>query len=210
LLARLLIAVSLIAVIAVGVWAWKLQAELLQANEAVAGYAKRIGDLEARLSDTDEGMNQNAEAQADKLKALDTEVRKLWDNVWKEAKSRLEKLESVSASQDKSLKSAQGTIASSQSQLKEVSADVGRLTADIAQLKSISGDLARLIASAKTNQVEVERVADNLNQINLSLAKLEKRVSGNEEWVASINAFRKQVNTSLSQMQTSIRSQSAP
>lgn len=210
LLARVFIALSLVSAVAVGVWAWELQKQLLQANDQIADYATRIGDLEARLSDTDEGMNQSAEVQAAKIAGLEKEVRKLWDNVWKEAKERLGKLEAASASQDKSIQAVQGSFAGAQSQLKKTSDDSAKLAADIAELKSISGDLARLIASAKTNQAEVERVADNLNQINLSLAKLEKRVAGNEEWVASINSFRKQVNTSLSQLQMSIREQSAP
>jgi chromosome segregation ATPase len=204
LLARLFITLSLVVAVAVCVWAWKLQAQLLQANDQIANYATRIGDLEARLSDTDEGMNQNAEVQAVKIAELEKEVRKLWDNVWKESRERLVKLEDASASQGKSIKGVQGTLGSAQSQLKEASGDISALTADIGELKSISGDLARLIASAKTNQSEVERVADSLNQINLALAKLERRVAGNEEWVASINVFRKQVNTSLSQLQTAI------
>ena len=208
LLARVFIALSLVSAIAVGVWAWELQKKLLQADDQIADYATRIGDLEARLSDTDEGMNQSAEVQAAKISGLEKEVRKLWDNVWKESKDRLGKLEVASASQDKSIKEVQGSFAGAQSQLKKTADDTARLSADIAELKSISGDLARLIASAKANQAEVERVADNLNQINLTLAKLEKRVAGNEEWVASINAFRKQVNTSLSQLQMSIRAQS--
>ncbi|MCB1706330.1 MAG: hypothetical protein KDI17_15805 [Halioglobus sp.] len=187
-----------------------LQTQLLQANEQMREYATRIGDLEARLSDTDEGMNQNAEVQAVKIAELEKEVRKLWDNVWKESKARLEKLEAASGTQEKGLKSLQGSLGTSQAQLKDTAGEIDRLRADMAELKSISGDLARLISSAKANQAEVERVADNLNQINLAVAKLEKRVAGNEEWVASINAFRQQVNTSLSQMQTAIRAQSAP
>jgi chromosome segregation ATPase len=210
LLSRAFIALSLIVAVAVGLWAWKLQVELLQANSQIADYATRISDLEARLSDTDEGMNQSAQVQAVKIAELEKEVRKLWDNVWKEAKERLAALETASANQDKSLKGVQGTLTGSQSQLKAATGDVAGLKADMAELKSISGDLARLIASAKTNQAEVERVADNINQINLALAKLERRVVGNEEWVASINTFRKQVNTSLSQMQTAIRAQSTP
>lgn len=203
LLARFFIGISLIAVVALCVWAWTLQAQLLQADDQIANYASRIGDLEARLSDTDEGMNQNAEVQAVKIAELEKEVRKLWDNVWKESRERLVKLEDASASQDKSIKSVQGTLSSAQSQFKEASDD-------IAELKGISGDLTRLIASGKTNQAEVERVADKLNQINLTLAKLERRVADNEEWVASINVFRKQVNSSLSQLQAAIRAQSAP
>jgi chromosome segregation ATPase len=213
-LPRLFIFVSLIVAVAACAWAWRLQTQLLQADEHIADYATRIGDLEARLSDTDEGMNQNAEVQAAKLTELDKEVRKLWDNVWKETKDRLSKLESGNASQDKNISAVQGSVSTTQSQAKATSAEVAALKAEIAglkgdnaELKSIAGDMARLISSAKANQAEVERVADTLNQINLSLAKLDKRVASNEEWVASINTFRKQINTSISELQAAGRSQ---
>lgn len=198
LLARLFIAISLIvAALACG-WAWQLQTQLAQANDHIENYAARIGDLEARLSDTDEGMNQNAEVQAKKAAQLEAEVRKLWDNVWKETKDRLGKLEAASASQDKSVKGMEGSLSTTQSQLKEA-------TADIAKLNSVAGDLSRLMSSAKANQAEVERVADSLNRIELALAKLDKRVAGNEEWVGSVNAFRKQVNTNLAELQATVR-----
>ncbi|MEZ5503957.1 MAG: hypothetical protein R3E50_15320 [Halioglobus sp.] len=155
------------------------------------------------LSDTDEGMTQNATVQAAKVAQLESEVRKLWDNVWKEAKERLDKLEAASASQGKSIKGVEGSVASAQAQLKDASVE-------IAKLKSVAGDLARLMSSAKANQAEVERVADTLNRIDLALAKLDKRVTGNEEWVGSINAFRKQVNTSLGELQSTVRAMQAP
>jgi chromosome segregation ATPase len=198
LLARVFITLSLIAAILACAWAWQLQMQLLQSNEKLANYAARIGDLEARLSDTDEGMNQNAEAQAKKAAQLEAEVRKLWDNVWKDTKDRMGKLESTSASQGKSVKTVEDSLATLQSQLRDASGD-------IAKLESVSGDLARLMSSAKANQAEVERVADSLNQINLALAKLDKRVAGNEEWVGSVNAFRKQVNASLAELQATVR-----
>ena len=67
------------------------------------------------------------------------------------------------------------------------------------------------MSSARANQSEVERVADTLNRINLDLSKLNKRVQGNEEWIGSINAFRKQVNANLTELQASVRSlQAAP
>jgi chromosome segregation ATPase len=203
LLARVFITLSLVAAILACAWAWQLQTQLRQSNEQLANYASRIGDLEARLSDTDEGLNQNAEAQAKKAAQLEAEVRKLWDNVWKETKDRLGKLESASANQGKSVKTMEGSLVTLQSQLKEASGD-------IAKLESVAGDLARLMSSAKASQAEVERVADNLNQINLALAKLDKRVAGNEEWVGSVNAFRKQVNASLAELQARVRALQTP
>jgi len=204
LLARLFITVSLVIAAIACAWAWQLQGQLQQANVQMKDYAVRIGNLEARLSDTDEGMSQNAAVQAAKIRDLDTEVRKLWDNVWKQTKSRLAKLEAENKSQGKKLAGAEKSLAAVQSQLKGTAGD-------IAKLKSVAGDLSRLMSSAKTNQAEVERVADKLNRINLDLAKMSKRVQSNEEWIGSINAFRKQVNASLTELQGSIRAmQAAP
>ncbi len=202
LLARLCIAVALVVAALACVWAWQLQSQLQQANEHIANYAARIGDLEARLSDTDEGMNQNAAVQAAKVAKLETEVRKLWDSVWKEAKDRLGKLETASAIQGKSVKGMEGSLTTAQAQLRAASDD-------IAKLNSVAGDLTRLISSAKASQTEVERVADSLNRIDLALAKLDKRVAGNEEWVGSVNAFRKQINASLSELQATVRAMQA-
>lgn len=198
-LSRLVAGIALIAGVLAFAWAWQLQGQLDQANTALADYAARTADLEARLSDTDEGMNQNAAVQAVKIAELETEVRKLWDNVWKKASARLEKLETASAAQQKSIKGLDGTLGSTRTELEET-------TSEIAELKSVGGDLARLMSSAKASQAEVERVADSLNRIELSLATLEKRVAGNEEWVGSVNAFRRQVNASLSELQAAVHS----
>jgi predicted nucleic acid-binding Zn-ribbon protein len=73
------------------------------------------------------------------------------------------------------------------------------------KLKSVAGDLERLMISAQANQEDVERVADTLNRLNADLAKLNQRVSANEEWVGSINAFRRQISTTISQLQSSVR-----
>ncbi len=202
LLARLVIAIALITAALACVWAWQLQTQLLEANDHIANYASRIGDLEARLSDTDEGMNQNAEVQAKKAAQLEAEVRKLWDNVWKETKDRFGKLEAANASQGKSVKGMESSLSTTQSQLREASAEIDKL-------KSVAGDLARLMSSAKASQTEVERLADSLNRIELALAKLDKRVAGNEEWVGSVNAFRKQINASLAELQATVRAMQA-
>ncbi len=202
-LARIMITLSLVVAAVACAWAWQLQQALQESNIRAEDYAKRIGDLEARLSDTDQGMNQNAELQAAKIRELDTEVRKLWDNVWKQASERLAQLEKDAGSQGKKIDAAASGLATAQGQLKSASAD-------IAKLKAVAGDLERIIASGKANQAEVERVADSINRVNLDLAKLNKRVQGNEEWIQSINTFRKQVNASLVELKAALRAQSGP
>ncbi len=202
-LARLLLTVALVVAGIACAWAWQLQQQL-EANRAEAeGYAQRIQDLEARLSDTDEGMNQNAEVQATKIRELDLEVRKLWDNVWKKANERLTKLENDNVIQGKKITASASSVMALEKQAKEAAGD-------IAKLKSVAADLERLIAVGKTRQAEVERVADSINRVNLDLAKLNKRVQGNEEWIQSINAFRKQVNANIVELQAALRAQPKP
>lgn len=201
-LARICITVALVVAAVACAWAWQLQGALQQADIQIQDYAGRIGDLEARLSDTDEGMSQNAEMQAAKIRELDTEVRKLWDNVWKQTSERLGKLEGDASGQGKKIDAATAGLATAQGQIKAVSGD-------IAKLKNVAGDLERIIASGKANQAEVERVADSINRVNLELAKLNKRVQGNEEWIKSINAFRQQVNASLVELKAAQRAQAA-
>ena len=187
-LARLTAIVAVVVAGVACVWGWQIQAQLQTANDQMADYASRIGDLEDRLSDTDEGMNQNAAVQAVKVASLEAEVRKLWDNVWKQSKERLGKLEAVNAAQEKSIKGLEVVLASAE-----------------AQLTSASSDTARLMSSANLTQAEVERVADSLNRIDLAVAKLNKSVAANQEAVGSIDAFRKQVNSSLSQLRSTLR-----
>jgi chromosome segregation ATPase len=197
-LGRLVLTVALVIAAVACTWAWQLQQQLKLADKQMQDYAQRIGDLEDRLSDTDEGMSQNAAVQAAKIRELDSEVRKLWDNVWKQTKERLAKLEQQSASQGKTLGSAEKSLATTQAELKSAAVDIARL-------KAVADDLERLMASARTSQAEVERVADTLNGINLDLAKLNKRVQGNEEWIGSVNAFRKQANAKLVELQSAVR-----
>ena len=204
LLARLMITVSLVVAGVAAAWAWQLQGQLQQANVAMADYANRISDLEARLSDTDEGMTNNAAVQAAKLRELDLEVRKLWDNVWKKSKERLAKLEASSKSHSSKITANEKAVAAMQSKVKSAEAD-------LAKLNNVAGDLNRLISSARTNQAEVERVADTLNRINLDLAKMNRRVGSNEEAVRATDAFRRQVNASIAELESSVRIlQSAP
>jgi chromosome segregation ATPase len=198
LLARLMITVALVGAGGACGWAWQLQGQLREADAAIADYASRIADLEDRLSDTDEGMSQNAAVQAAKIKELDSEVRKLWDNVWKKSKERLAKLEADSKSQGGKIAANEKAVASLQGKVKDAEAD-------LAKLNNVAGDLGRLMSSAKSNQTEVERVADTLNRINLDLAKMNRRISGNEEAVRATDAFRRQVNASIAELESAMR-----
>jgi len=195
---RLFVTVSLVVAAVACAWAWQLQEQLEQSGHLMARYEARISDLEDRLSDTDEGLSQNTATMAVKIKELYSEVDKLWASAWRRNKAKIEALEKSSKTNTKKLASAEKSLATARSQLKAASSD-------LTKLKSVAGDLSRLMTSAKANQSEVERVADDLNRINLEFAKIGKQVKDNKEWLDSINAFRSQTNSALTRMQADIR-----
>lgn len=197
-LGTIVLILALLVALGACAWAWQLQESLTQTGHLLERYEKRIADLEDRLADTDEGMNQNATVQAAKIRELDSEVRKLWDNVWKRSKERLDQLEAGE-------KRVTGVLASNSKTIEATQAELAKAQTSIARLQKVSGDLERLLASSRSSQAEVERVADALNGVNLELAKLNKRVAGNEEWIKAINAFRQSTNASISQLQAQLR-----
>ncbi|MFT6274524.1 MAG: chromosome segregation ATPase [Halioglobus sp.] len=193
----LFITVALVVAAVACAWAWQLQEALQQSSFAMEKADQRISDLEDRLADTDEGLSQNTASMAVKISESQSEIRKLWDDR-KKTNPKILKLTGDAANAGRKIGAAQKSMAATQTQLSAVSADVTKL-------KSVAGELDRLMTSAKSNQAEVERVADDLNRINLEYAKVDKRVKGNEEWLASVNAFRGQVNSALTRMQADIR-----
>jgi chromosome segregation ATPase len=204
-LARFFIFIALAAAAGACAWAWQLQQQLQQSQEILADYKGRIADLEDRLSDTDEGLSNNSATMAVKIKELTakadenfTEIDKLWASAWRKNKAKIAALETKTANHDKQLKSATSSVNAVESQLKATGND-------IAKLKAVAGDLDQLVSGTQARQAEVERVADDLNRLNLELAKLAKRVEGNEEWVDSINAFRRQMSAAMTDLRADIQ-----
>lgn len=195
--ARLFITVSLVVAAVACAWAWQLQEQLRQAELEAERNGKRIADLEDLLSDTDETVNQSSAAMGAQLRLLDSEVRKLWD--------ARKKSNADIAALEKTAKANSGQLSTQSGFDKEQAAQLKSLNTDMAKLKSVAGDLERLMASARSNQSEVERVADALNRLNLDMAKLNKRVQSNEEWVGSINARRRQLNEQISRLEAEVR-----
>ena len=159
---RLVATVSLVVAAVACAWAWQLEERLTQTGFELERYEERIGELEARLSDTDEGLSQNTAAMAVKIKELYSEVDKLWASAWRRNKARLDEIEGTNSNQGESLAA-----------LKK---DVAAANSDLARLKGVAGDLERLMANAKANQAQVERVADTLNRLDLEMSRLAKRV----------------------------------
>ena len=200
--ARLVLTVALaVAGIACG-WAWQLQTALDDAQRQQKLTQGRVADLEALLSDTDETVNKSAAAMGAQLRLLDTEVRKLWD-ARKISNGKLTKLEKTAVTQEKQITNLNNKAARQAEQLALAQSELAALT-------KVAGDLERLAASAQRAQTDVERLADGLNKSNLERSALRKQVESNAEWIESINAFRRQVNANIAELEADVAALSAP
>lgn len=203
-LGRLVLTIALVVAAVACAWAWQLQ-QLLDATMAnQTALATRTADLEALLSDTDESVAQSAAALGAQLKVVDKETRRL-EQRRREMDVRLDKFEKSATALATDVKTVKSGVDSNASQAKALTTNVDKLVADLASLKQVAGDLERLSTTAKGVQTNLERLADNVNKANLERAALNKRVAANEEWIESINAFRRQVNTNISQLESGLR-----
>ena len=200
--ARLVLTIALaVAGIACG-WAWQLQTALDDAQRQQKLTQGRVADLEALLSDTDETVNKSAAAMGAQLRLLDTEVRKLWD-ARKISNGKLTKLEKTAVTQEKQITNLNNKTTTQAEQLASAQSELAALT-------KVAGDLERLAASAQRAQTDVERLADGLNKSNLERSALRKQVESNAEWIESINAFRRQVNANIAELEADVAALSAP
>ena len=200
--ARLVLTIALaVAGIACG-WAWQLQTALDDAQRQQKLTQGRVADLEALLSDTDETVNKSAAAMGAQLRLLDTEVRKLWD-ARKVSNGKLTKLEKTAVTQEKQITNLNNKTTTQAEQLASAQSELAALT-------KVAGDLERLAASAQRAQTDVERLADGLNKSNLERSALRKQVESNAEWIESINAFRRQVNANIAELEADVAALSAP
>ena len=197
LLARLVLTIALVVAAVSCAWAWQLQQLLDRSVSDGAVVAGRVADLEALLSDTDESVEKSAAALGAQLNVVDKETRRL-EQRRREMDNKVAKLEKASALTQTDLGKLQTLVAG---QDKSVSS----LNSDVKALKRVAGDLERLSKTAMDAQANLERLADNVNKANLDRAAMKQRVTSNEEWIESINAFRRQVNASISRLEDQLR-----
>lgn len=194
-----LLVLSLLLAAAACAWAWQLQGQLQGRQVSVGAdlehQEQRIADLEERLSDTDEGVNQSAAAMGVKIKELYSEVDKLWASAWRTNKAKIAALEKADGATRDQLARLAKTDSSYSTQLKA-------LGAEMKDLQVLADAAERLQQANRSSEAQLEKLGDDLSLLQLEYARLRKRVATNEEWVESNNAFRKQVNRSLQEINT--------
>lgn len=158
---------------------------------------QRISDLESRLSNTGDEIEQSSVAMQVKIKEMDAEIRKLWDNVWKKTKTDL-------ASQGSRITKLEKGNASSTSRLAKLEASSKTLSAELGQSKRLATDVSQLKGQGIAMQASVDTALEKAESASASIPELNKRVADTEEWIGSMNAHRRQVIRDIDSLKRAI------
>ena len=199
-----LMAVVIILLLVLAGWAGFLHMQLQATEQSFRNYELRIADLENRLSVTDESMSESGVATKVKIRELDTEIRKLWDNVWKKSKQKFSEYDATLAKHDDSINEAEQFIVSTKQQLSKNASVVAGLSEQLKKSEMLQVQVRENQQSLLRQERMLESAADKSNSANAKVAKLEIRVKDTEEWVESINGFRRQVNRDINALKQGV------
>jgi len=220
-----LVLVVLIAVM--GVWFQKQMTVLQsQMDVRISESSQKLGNLQSRLSATDESLNQSSgqlqdtvRAQGKKLEENNTEIRKLWDLSNKRNRADIaeqsKKLTALSATLNE-VKKAQAGV---DGKLLGISKDTTALKKQVdSAVSAVNKSSEQWQTRISQMQTQVDVLAENINQLesqqqNLKsgLAKVEKNQAGlaalkdrldeTEAAIAAFDSYRLQVNSRLDKLE---------
>ena len=174
-----------------------LYQKLQLADKSLQIYETRISDLERRLMVTDESMSESGVAMKVKIREMDSEIRKLWDNVWKKQKQRLAEHDALLAKYGKRINSSDAFMANAKQQMSKSESVVAGLSGELKKTRQLHSQVAENQLMLGQLEKTMEFTADKSNRVSSDIVKLDRRIKETEEWVESINGFRRQVNRDL-------------
>ncbi len=205
------IVILIAALVGLARWNYFLQRQVDSTGQLAEQSQERIGDLELRLSTSDDSINKSGVVMQvqikelkDKTDGLWEQMDKLWASAWRRNQKELvdhsQQLKALQEKQDKqvqSLKVLEDKLKNSISALTDIDTRLQALNKVPEQYSQIKKDFEQ-------QRELLRQVNDALNRINAERSVLDKRVKTNEEWVESINGYRKQTNITIEQMQQRI------
>ena len=176
-----------IVAVAAAAWAGYLHTQLLSATE-------RVVALEERLSTTDQSVNQSSVALQVKIQEVDAAVAQLRDETLKKMSGQIDRQSAQIAAVEKSAKSTQAALTATDQRVSEQNKTLDSTRAQIDKtVASIDASKQKI----DQHQASIDSLSNKVKSVNDAQAKLDSRLSNNEEWVESINTFRKQMNREI-------------
>ncbi len=177
-----------------------LYMELTKSND-------RIAQLEMRLSEAGESMDQSSATLGLKLKEVTQKTNELWDQMdklWASAWRRNQSDIAGLRDDIKALNKKSTDVSSSLAALKKVTDDVPDLEKRVASLSGMKADIDKALATANGMKSSLSKMEISVAKVEGAQSAIAKRVDTNEQWVESINAYRKQVNRRLEDLSKTI------
>ena len=221
------VVVLFLTIVVGGGWFFYQQLGLLQNDLVVSKYAlkessSQLGALESRISTTDKSINLSGNETTQTLEMLDSEVRKLWAIANKRNKNAIAANKKIAASLGDELDKVKATTSAYKKQIEGVE------TANASLLKKTEGQawLAKTQAdSVKAQEVKIKKLIATISILerqiatqNTQLASVKSEVGKlsntdeitgkveiNSQDIESINAYRRQSNSSIDKLNQDIR-----
>lgn len=196
-----LLALSVVGLVVLGWFAFRAQSELDALSTQDEGVRQRLAQIENRLQITDEDRSRADTEIEGQIDFWQDEIRKLWDV------SNKRNRQWITENQE-SLKSQQSNLAKISGELDSLSAAVARVEAGIATQQQLVNRLDKLDRQATDVTRSVQDAVDKSNTASITLARVESDLSDllqeNAEFQASVDSFRRQVNTRLEELRSQI------
>jgi chromosome segregation ATPase len=194
---KLIALLSLLGLLAVSWIGW-------QQYQAFTLLQERFETLDSRLNNTDESVNQSGAAmqiniskQSEQLKKHWSEIRKLWGVANDKNKSKI-----ATNAKD---------IAFLSAKRKEVNVSLNNLKAqldkDRTSAEAVGENFFGLSADMDKLSTSLNHYFKTLEKIELSLAQQNKKIQLSLESIASIDAFRRQVNQKILKLEQAVAKQ---
>ena len=185
-------------------YSWQLSQ---MANQQLTQASERIASLEARLSSTDASVTESSGSLAvriNELKAqqdkLVSDVDKLWASAWRENQKSIAAHGDALKAADKRVTELEKQVKENLSLVKQAAGDITLVKAQIDAAEEAAKSMIEVRQSVTAQSSQIEKMNTRLSGDHDNLQKLSRRVQETEDWAASFNEFRRQVNLQLEMM----------
>ena len=202
--------VLLIAILGAGGAIWLLQGTIEQLQAQLAIVTQQLQHVSGAVSATGDSVSRNEEHVGERIKALDFEVRKLWDLANKRNRSRI-------TQQAQQLDTLRGNLAASTTQLKQQGqaldksrAEADRLARAVTDLKKdMAAVRAELVAGSATDNAQLLALEKSINALSDKVSQhgaSKDGLSELRERMDSVDGYRQQASRRLQQLEQGLRS----
>lgn len=202
-----LLGLAVVGMAVLGWFAFRAQTELDALKSQDQSSSLRLGEIETRLQITDEDRNRADTEIEGQIDFWQDEIRKLW------AVSNERNRGWITENQN-SLKSQQSKISAVSKQVDSLNAAMARVEAGLENQQKILNRIDVVSRQVTEFGRLVRDSTDRANTASNSLARIESELSklseDSAEFQASVDSFRRQVNTRIEELRSQIRAAETP